>query len=187
MNITKIWTLKILAIYVQLRMGGVWGRKKLISRQITTSTPHHSVFTGRMLFLTPDQQCQRTQGNTAETQYYYIDTATCDVGLISGSLYLSRCNKIPQFGLYIWTAGYRQSSQAPHFTWQWPSARWQIQRGSRNTRMPVTFTFWHREQPDNQRGIENCVNIWPNKNYRWNDQRCDSRFCFVCENRNAPA
>jgi len=30
------------------------------SRQITTSTPHHSIFTGRMLFLTPKQQCQST-------------------------------------------------------------------------------------------------------------------------------
>jgi len=25
------------------------------SRQITTSTPHHSIFTGRMLFLTPNR------------------------------------------------------------------------------------------------------------------------------------
>ena len=32
------------------------------SRQITTSTPHHSNFTGRMLFLMPNQQCQSTQG-----------------------------------------------------------------------------------------------------------------------------
>ena len=28
------------------------------SRQITTPTPHHSIFTGQMLFLTPNQQCQ---------------------------------------------------------------------------------------------------------------------------------
>ena len=27
-------------------------------RQITTPTPHHSTFTGRMLFQTPNQQCQ---------------------------------------------------------------------------------------------------------------------------------
>ena len=33
------------------------------SRQITTSTPHHSVFTGWMLFLTPNQQCQITEGS----------------------------------------------------------------------------------------------------------------------------
>jgi len=32
------------------------------SRQITTATPHHSIFTGRMLFLTPNQQCQSTEG-----------------------------------------------------------------------------------------------------------------------------
>ena len=30
------------------------------SRQITSPTPHHSTFTGRMLFLTPNQQCQST-------------------------------------------------------------------------------------------------------------------------------
>jgi len=30
------------------------------SRQITTPTPHHSIFTGRMLFLTPNQQRQST-------------------------------------------------------------------------------------------------------------------------------
>ena len=32
------------------------------SRQITTPTLHHSIFTGRMLFLTPNQQCQSTKG-----------------------------------------------------------------------------------------------------------------------------
>ena len=32
------------------------------SRQITTPTPCHSMFTGRMLFLTPNQQCQSTEG-----------------------------------------------------------------------------------------------------------------------------
>jgi len=32
-------------------------------RQITTPTPRHSVFTGRMLFLTSNQQCQSTEGN----------------------------------------------------------------------------------------------------------------------------
>jgi len=31
-------------------------------RQITTSTPNQSISTGRMLFLTPNQQCQSTEG-----------------------------------------------------------------------------------------------------------------------------
>ena len=30
-------------------------------RQITTLTPHHSIFTARMLFPTPNQQCQSTE------------------------------------------------------------------------------------------------------------------------------
>jgi len=32
------------------------------SRQITTSVPHHSVFAGRMPFLSPNQQRQSTEG-----------------------------------------------------------------------------------------------------------------------------
>ena len=32
-------------------------------RQITTPAPHHSVFTGRMPFLPPNQQYQSTEGN----------------------------------------------------------------------------------------------------------------------------
>ena len=33
------------------------------SRHIATPTPHHSIFTSWMLFLTPNQQCQSTEGN----------------------------------------------------------------------------------------------------------------------------
>jgi len=33
------------------------------SRQIITPTPHHSIFTGRMFFLAPNQQCQSTERN----------------------------------------------------------------------------------------------------------------------------
>jgi len=36
------------------------------SRQITTPTPHHSISTGLMLFLTPNQQCQSSEGEHAE-------------------------------------------------------------------------------------------------------------------------
>ena len=32
------------------------------SWQLTTPTSHHSIFTGRMLFLTPNQQCQTNEG-----------------------------------------------------------------------------------------------------------------------------
>jgi len=48
------------------------------SRQITTTTRHHSIFTGRMLFLMPNQQCQSTEGSTHRktkikiVHYYYV-------------------------------------------------------------------------------------------------------------------
>jgi len=32
------------------------------SRQITTTVPHHSIFTGRMLFLMPNEQYRITEG-----------------------------------------------------------------------------------------------------------------------------
>jgi len=33
-----------------------------------TTTPHHSIFTDWMLFLTPNQQCQSTEGKYKEYQ-----------------------------------------------------------------------------------------------------------------------
>ena len=41
------------------------------SRQITTPTPHHPVSTGRTLFLTPNQQCQSTEGKYTTMQCHF--------------------------------------------------------------------------------------------------------------------
>jgi len=73
--------------------------------------------------------------------------------------------------------------------WKWRSLRWQIAGGSYWTQHSMNYTFWRAGQPDNAQGSgrEECVNIWPNLNFEWNDQPCSSQFCFVCENRNAPA
>jgi len=38
------------------------------SRQITTPAPHHSVFTGRMPFLPPNQQRQCTEAGTRKVK-----------------------------------------------------------------------------------------------------------------------
>jgi len=48
------------------------------SRQITTPTPHNSIFTGRMLFLTPNQQCQITEGNWPIETYKQTDHGTAE-------------------------------------------------------------------------------------------------------------
>jgi len=44
----------------------VWKQSAPRSRQITTPTPHHSIFTSRVLFLTPNQQCQNTEAVDCE-------------------------------------------------------------------------------------------------------------------------
>jgi len=49
------------------------------SRQITTPAPHHFIFTGRMLFLTPNQQCQSTEDRSKHWRKF---TVTCDLAKI---------------------------------------------------------------------------------------------------------
>ena len=49
------------------------------SRQITMPAPHHSVFTGRMPFLPPNQQRQSTEG------------ASTDISLPLSNLYIYNC------------------------------------------------------------------------------------------------
>ena len=43
------------------------------SRQITMPSPHHSVFTGRMPFLPPNQQHQSTEGTVNHTVIYIVN------------------------------------------------------------------------------------------------------------------
>ena len=45
---------------------GPYANNMHLAPDITTPTPHHSIFTGRMLFLTPNQQCQSTEGKTVD-------------------------------------------------------------------------------------------------------------------------
>ena len=40
-----------------------WKQPAPCSRQTTTSTPHHSIFTGRMPLPVPNKQCRSTEGN----------------------------------------------------------------------------------------------------------------------------
>jgi len=42
------------------------------SRQTTMPAPHHSVFTGRMPFLPPNQQRESTEGNKQDKLYFII-------------------------------------------------------------------------------------------------------------------
>ena len=60
---------------------------------VDTSTPHHSIFTGRTLFLMPSQQCQSTEGKhgTATNQqadpvcYHQSESGWCgEHGVVVG-------------------------------------------------------------------------------------------------------
>ena len=91
-NVKPVW------IKMRREMMGFWYGSGIIrtickqsapcSRQITTSTPHHSIFTGRMLFLMPNQQCQSTEGN-----YRPITTLQPFNGLFSRTTWVSRYQK----------------------------------------------------------------------------------------------
>ena len=59
------------------------------SRQIATPTPHHSNFTGRIFFLTPNQHCQRTEGNPVslkQTPCKYKLCAASALGVINRAM-----------------------------------------------------------------------------------------------------
>jgi len=68
-------TRKVKPIWILLKQETVsgsgisWASRKFAScsRQITTPVPHHSVFTGRMPFLSPNQQHQSTKGTQQPT------------------------------------------------------------------------------------------------------------------------
>jgi len=50
----------------------IWKQSAPRSRQITTPTPHHSVSTGRMLFMTSSQQRQSTEGKLATVNGFIL-------------------------------------------------------------------------------------------------------------------
>jgi len=75
----------------------------LCSRQITMPAPHHSFFTGRMLFLTLNQQCQITEGNYVAWQ---IVAKIClqTVSDIARLLDNSRIRQLADCQLTDWTS-----------------------------------------------------------------------------------
>jgi len=71
-------------------------------------------------------------------------------------------------GVYLWTSGLKSGSQ---FVWENKFGYF----------LPLTYTNWNNGEPNNHGGYESCVNIWPRYNYRWNDEECMLKSCFVCE------
>jgi len=77
------------------------------SRQITTPTPHHSTFTGRMLFLTSNQQCQSTEGTITNSttlrisacEHLFSSSGYCEHGaLLPGGIESLVCASFTHIG-----------------------------------------------------------------------------------------
>lgn len=45
----------------------------------------------------------------------------------------------------------------------------------------MAFTDWIQNEPNNAGGGEDCIEICPDKNYRWNDFNCVQSHFYVCE------
>lgn len=67
----------------------------------------------------------------------------------------------------FWVAGTNLGSK-PHFYWM-------------SQEKALEFTDWHNKEPSNPDGVENCIELRKAFDYQWNDNRCDHRFHFICE------
>ena len=52
-----------------------------------------------------------------------------------------------------------------------------------STNESVSFTNWHKNQPDNYNNNEHCVEIGSGTQHLWNDLVCESKHKFVCEKK----
>jgi len=79
--------------------------------------------------------------------------------------------RIPAEGLWVWIAGHRidPTDESSHFRWKLNDF----------TSLPMTYTNWAPEEPNNQHNREDCVHLYDN--FSWNDMRCENKYCFLCE------
>ena len=109
------------------------------SRRITTPTPHHSIFTGWMLLLMPNQQCQITEGTSSYTH-------TRLTALLSGLPGWADTRKVNP----IWILLKQETVSGSGISW----AICKSAPRSRQTTMPAphhsVFTGWMPFLPPNQ-------------------------------------
>ena len=58
-------------------------------------------------------------------------------------------------------------------TMVWVSDKTYVSRG---------FSNWYPGEPNNSGRSEDCVLIWKNVGYKWNDAPCSSKLGFICKN-----
>jgi len=83
------------------------------------------------------------------------------------------CNHSGVNGVAVWTAGKREHVNKNH--WYWKTGA--------HSKETMGYTNWYRPtgEPNNHGGHEDCLMMWKDHNYQWNDEPCDHQYCFVCE------
>jgi len=77
-------------------------------------------------------------------------------------------------GIAIWTAGQRLRGKFGNkFVWKIMD----------RPVYPMSYENWRRGEPNNVNDRVQCVFMWENVFYKWNDVSCHNKYCFVCERR----
>jgi len=85
---------------------------------------------------------------------------------------LKGCRKRGPWALHLWTAGLRD----------YRGFVWKVKTRNSNSYVsyPMTYTSWHPGEPNAK--WEACVAVTETGGYRnWNNAKCWSGYCFVCE------
>jgi len=56
--------------------------------------------------------------------------------------------------------------------WEWSS-----------TGKPLSISDWGPNQPDNGNNNQDCLQIWHESDYLWDDEFCTLRHNYICESR----
>ncbi|XP_045173330.2 perlucin-like protein [Mercenaria mercenaria] len=78
---------------------------------------------------------------------------------------------------------YRQSHSTSEVDGVWVSTtdikvenEWVLSDGS-----AASYLNWHTGQPDKEFDYDDCVQVWPNLGFQWNDVYCIYSYWFYCE------
>ena len=97
-----------------------------------------------------------------------------DVVYVQTQATLSECYASPTYGTYFWTAGQRiDPSSESAFVWRTDA--------DSDTVSAMTYTNWYPGQPNNCCGGQSCMHLLGGVSYTWNDLRCSTEICSVCE------
>ena len=141
------------------------------SRQITTPAPHHSVFTGRMPFLPPNQQRQSTEGIDRQTDIWIFATRPkSNFERSTETLFITRPNENDSL------APKQSYANRPNTEQELYTAN--TYTHSRDYRLFFPYNIWWRTNSTGTRLAFSHV-LWPHRNARTLAYYCLPRSQFA--------